>query len=133
MKKMLTLVSAALFVMNAHAEQYPYLSFQTTDGTILSFATTSLAMTVADGRLVIKNDNESGSIALAKLSKMYFSSSPTAVSSVKGNEESSSAKVYDISGMYFGTLGSAGLNDSRLAPGTYIIKKNGKTKKTTKR
>lgn len=131
MKKMLTLLPAALFVMNAHAEQY--LSFQTTDGTILSFATTSLAMTVADGRLVIKNDNESGSIALANLSKMYFSSSPTSVSGVKDSEESASAKVYDISGTYLGTLCSSDLNDSRLAPGTYIIKKNGKTKKTTKR
>lgn len=132
MKKMLTMVSAALFALNTYAEQYPYLSFQTMDGTILSFATTDLTMTVADGKLVIKNGNESGSISLESLSKMYFSSSPTAVSNIKGDGESSSAKVYDISGMYLGTLGSAGLNDSQFTSGTYIIKENGKTKKVIK-
>lgn len=129
---MLTMVSAALFALNTYAEQYPYLSFLTTDGTVLSFATTSLTMTVADGKLVIKNDNESGSISLESLSKMYFSSSPTAVSGIKGNEESSSAKVYDISGKYLGTLGATGLDGSQFAPGTYIIKENGKTKKLIK-
>lgn len=132
MKKMLTIVSAMLFAMHTYAEQYPYLSFQTTDGTVLSFATTSLTMTVADGKLMIKNNNESGSISLDSLSKMYFSSSPTAVSGVKSNEESTSSKVYDTSGMYLGTIGSIGLNDSKLASGTYIIKENGKAKKVRK-
>lgn len=129
---MLSIVSAALFAMNTFAEQYSYLSFQTTDGTVLSFATTDLTMTVADGKLVIKNDNESGSINLESLSKMYFTSSPTAISGVDSNENSTAAQIYDISGMYLGTLGSNGLKDSKLASGTYIIKENGKTKKVIK-
>lgn len=131
MKKILTFISALLFASSIQAENYPYLSFLTNDGSIISFATQSLSMTVADGNLVITGASESGTIALENLNKMYFSSTPTAITGAAAYVGKKSLRAYDLSGNCLGTFACDADIARSLPTGTYIIKEEeaGNTKK----
>ena len=56
----------------AQADDYPYLTFETADGTKVSVAAADLTLTISDGKLVVNNGAQS--FTLTELSKMYFSS-----------------------------------------------------------
>lgn len=55
-------------------------------------------MTIADGNLVIKGESESGTIALKKINKMYFSNTPTAITSTTAYERKKALHAYDLNG-----------------------------------
>lgn len=136
MKKLLTIFSALLFASGMQAEDYPYLSFLTDDGSIISYATQSLSMTVSDGNLVIKGESENGTIALEKINKMYFSNTPTAITSTTtaANGGKKALCAYDLHGTRLGTFACDADIVSTLPTGTYIIKEVGNncnTKKTS--
>jgi len=132
MKKLLTIISALFIASGMQAEDYPYLSFLTSDGSIISFATQSLSMTVSDGNLVITGASESGTIALEKINKMYFSSTPTAIIGTTAYDGKKALRAYDLSGNCLGTFACDADIVSSLPAGTYIIKEEGNNCNTKK-
>lgn len=52
---------------------YPYFSFQTIDGNIVSVKSESLTMTIANGKLIVGNGAVSHEFSVTNLDKMYFS------------------------------------------------------------
>lgn len=73
-KKFMFLFSATLAVVAAHAETYPYLTFQKMDGSTVSIGVESLTMTFSDGKLIATNGSESQELTASDLASMYFSS-----------------------------------------------------------
>ena len=83
------------------AGDYPYLTFETTDGNKVSVSTESLTLTVSGTTLTAGNQ----SFTLVNLSKMYFSI------------------IYDLKGNK--------VSKSQMQKGVYIVKTNKGTFKMT--
>jgi hypothetical protein len=83
-------------MLTAEAADYPYLTFEKTDGTKTSVSTESLTISISSSVLTAG----SASFNLADLSKMYFSESDvTATESVQDNAlDAASVKYYDLQG-----------------------------------
>ena len=75
MKRILLYLSMLTATLAMHAEGYPYLTFQTSDGTLLSLSVSSLALSVSGTSLVCTNGDGTQTFTLSDLSKMYFSES----------------------------------------------------------
>ena len=105
----------------AHADDFPYLTFETTDGTKTSVGSSSLTITIQDGKLMVG----AKVFSLADLSKMYFS--VTDVTDTAGLEEVSiaaldnTAEIYDLQGRK--------VSKEMMKHGIYVIK----TKKGTRK
>lgn len=123
MKKMLLSLSMMASTLSAMAEDYPYLTFETANGAKTSISTTSLTITLRDGKLM------AGSIelTLADLSKMYFSISDETT----GIEEVSVAMLDDTADIY--DLHGRKISKEQMRCGIYVIKtKNGTHKVSVK-
>ena len=70
MRKTFITLLTILGIAAAHAEDYPYMMFQTNDGTILMMASASLTITFSEGNMMLSNGAESKTIALADIKKM---------------------------------------------------------------
>lgn len=73
MKKFLIPTLALMLATSASADSYPYLSFQTADGSVVSLSSSGLNLTVEGSQLVAQNEEGSSKFALADLSRMFFS------------------------------------------------------------
>lgn len=73
MKKFLIPTLALMLATSASADSYPYLSFQTADGSVVSLSNSGLNLTVEGSQLVAQNEEGSSKFALADLSRMFFS------------------------------------------------------------
>jgi len=111
MKKKLLLSALLTGVMAVQADDYPYLTFETADGTKTSVSTSSLTISIDNGTLTAGEQ----SFTLTNLSKMYFSQSQetTGVSSVDAYT-SDDQEYYDLQGRK--------VSKSQLRRGTYIVK-----------
>jgi len=102
MKKLFAtfLMSGALQATMAY--DYPYLVFQTMDGNMQAMETDGLTITFANGQLVATNGNDSQTISLAQLSKMYFSGDNTTniqtVEQATASEPDEATEIYDLQG-----------------------------------
>ena len=96
MKKTVFLLTMMGGMLTAEAADYPYLTFETADGTKTSVSTESLTISISSSVLTAG----SASFNLADLSKMYFSESDvTAIESVQENAlDAASVKYYDLQG-----------------------------------
>lgn len=110
------------------ADEYPYLTFEQTDGTITTIAATGTTITFNNGNLIASQDGETKTIALTDLNKMYFS----ATSAVRNMfaEEESDYEIYSIEGCKIGTYKNLSDAQAILNQGIYVVKKSGKTYKT---
>ena len=72
-KFLMTLVALCGLLQGAWSYDYPYLTFQTVDGTTTSLSVESLNITFENGQLVAINTDGDEMFALSDLSKMYFS------------------------------------------------------------
>ena len=72
MKKILFLILFAGSALSSLAYDYPYLAFQTSNGSVTTVAVESLTLTVSGSSLVATNDDGSVTLSLSDLSKMYF-------------------------------------------------------------
>lgn len=110
------------------ADEYPYLTFEQTDGTITTIAATGTTITFNNGNLIASQDGETKTIALTDLNKMYFS----ATSAVRNMfaEEESDYEIYSIEGCKIGTYKSLSDAQAILSQGIYVVKKSGNTYKT---
>lgn len=71
MKRLLLILMTVAGVLTAQADDYPYLTFETSDGTVQSVSTTSLKLEISGDKLLV-NDGEK-TFTLTDLKKMYFS------------------------------------------------------------
>lgn len=88
-----------LFVMMgaySYASDYPYLTFETTDGSKASFASSGLEMTISDNVLTVGQK----SFTISNLTKMYFSESDmtSGVHEINAAEITDDMEIYDLRG-----------------------------------
>ena len=130
MKKVMFLIVACLPLLAAHAESYPYLTFQKADGSLQSIGVEALEMTFQDGKLVYTNSTGTGTLTLADLAAMYFSSTDaTAITSPTADSGDGKVEVFSLQGVSYGTFANLQAMKESVPTGMYIVKTNGKTQK----
>jgi hypothetical protein len=119
MKKIVLIVMALAGALAVQADDYPYLTFETADGTKTSVSSSSLTITIQDGKL-IAGSNE---FNLTDLSKMYFSTSneTTGIEEVNISTLDEATDIYDLQGRK--------VNKDQMRRGVYVIKTSQGTRK----
>lgn len=122
MKRLLFILMMMTGVLAMQAADYPYLTFETTDGNKVSVSTESLTLTVSGTTLTAGNQ----SFTLVNLSKMYFSTSDE---STTGISETMTADLNEVTDIY--DLKGNKVSKSQMQKGVYIVKTNKGTFKMT--
>jgi len=123
MKKTLLLLVMMMGALSTYADDYSYLTFETTDGGKVSVSVSGLSITISGTTLTAG----SKSFTLSNLSKMYFSTSDitTGISEVMTTDLNEATEIYDIRGMQ--------VSKDQMRSGVYIVKtKNGTFKVNVK-
>jgi hypothetical protein len=97
MKKFIVLLLMMIGTLTAHAADYTYLTFETTDGAKVSVEASSLSITISGTTLTAGSQK----FTLSNLSKMYFSTSneTTGLSEeLKVKSEEFATAIYDLQG-----------------------------------
>ena len=126
MKKILLLVLLMIGTCASYADDYtyPYLVFETADGTKTSVAVTEMTITIANGQLSVGGQT----FSLSDLSKMYFSTTTTGIANVNV-DDNSFVDVYDLNGRKVLSNSQLSILNSQLPKGIYIVKSGRKTYK----
>ena len=81
---------------------YPYLLFTMNDGSVKTFASDNLSMTINEGVLLVASGEETEELSLQELTKMCFSETegtPTTISTLPTTEKNEpKGEVYDLMG-----------------------------------
>ena len=122
LKKMGMMAAFALLGTSAMADEFHYLTFETTDGAKASVEISSLSMTIEGTTLVAGNQT----FPLSNLSKMYFSvsdetSSSTGIRQLDNLNSQEILAVYDLQGHK--------MAKEQMKKGVYIVKTKGGTYK----
>ena len=109
------------------AENYPYLTFELTDGTKVSVSVSSLTLTVNGTTLKAGSQT----FTISNLSKMYFSSSDETTGGSTAIEKLSTddlegKEIYDLNGHKI-ELQITNYELPKLSRGVYIVKSKNKT------
>ena len=115
MKKLLLLLAVAVGALTARADTgaaYPYLTFETTDGNVVSVPVSSLTLTVS-GTTLTAGDK---TFPLSNLTKMHFSTSDetTGISHPTVADEDEVVEIYDLNGLR--------VTQDQMQKGVYIVK-----------
>ncbi len=131
MKKTLLSMVMLMSALTIVADDYPYLTFETQDGSVKSVSTTSLTLTISGNELIV-NDGAC-SFQLSDLSKMYFSTSDaTGIEQLTSNlSQEEEVYAYTADGIFVGRFDNLRAAQNTLKQGLYIFKSNGKTLKVT--
>ena len=122
MKRLLFILMMMTGTLVIQAGDYPYLTFETTDGNKVSVSTESLTLTVSGTTLTAGNQ----SFTLVNLSRMYFSTSDE---STTGISETMTADLNEVTDIY--DLKGNKVSKSQMQKGVYIVKTNKGTFKMT--
>lgn len=122
MKRLLFIMMMMTGTLAMQAGDYPYLTFETTDGNKVSVSTESLTLTVSGTTLTAGNQ----SFTLVNLSRMYFSTSDE---STTGISETMTADLNEVTDIY--DLKGNKVSKSQMQKGVYIVKTNKGTFKMT--
>ncbi len=129
-KELLFIIGTCMSGPVAHADSYPFLTFQKSDGTTVSMESASLVMTFSDGKLIASNGTDSQELTVADLSKMYFSESgATGIQDVDVSDADGEAEVFSLQGVSYGKFSTVQSFLNTAEPGVYIVKVNGKSQK----
>ena len=125
MKKLMMLLTLMMGTIGMKAADYPYLTFELTDGSKASVSVSSdVAMTFSGTTLTIGSE----SFTLTNLSKMYFSASnetSTGISALEIADSDEVEAIYNLQGHK--------VSRDQMQRGVYIIKtKKGTSKITVK-
>ena len=120
MKKIVFLMMVWMGALMVQADDnYPYLTFETTDGAKVSVNTESLKLTI-NGTTLTVGDQQ---FTLTNLSKMYFStvdeSTTTGIDEVGSATLDDATEIYDLSGKKMAT---SDWSNGQLPRGVYIVK-----------
>jgi len=122
LKKMGMMAVFALLGTSAMADDFHYLTFETTDGAKASVEISSLSMTIEGTTLVAGNQT----FPLSNLSKMYFSVSDETTSST-GIRQLDNLNSQEILAVY--DLQGHKMAKEQMKKGVYIVKTKGGTYK----
>ena len=105
--------------LTAHAADYTYLTFETTEGAKVSVEASSLSITISGTTLTAGSQK----FTLSNLSKMYFSTSneTTGIKAISAQELSDTTEIYDLNGRK--------VQKEQLRKGVYVIKTKSGTHK----
>jgi hypothetical protein len=119
MKKFIVLLLMMIGTLTAHAADYTYLTFETTDGAKVSVEASSLSITISGTTLTAGSQK----FTLSNLSKMYFSTSneTTGIKAISAQELSDATEIYDLNGRK--------VQKDQLRKGVYVIKTKSGTHK----
>jgi hypothetical protein len=120
MKKILLLLTLLVGTLTAQADEYTYLTFETTDGAKASVAVENLTLTISGTTLTAGSQ----SFTLSNLSKMYFSTSDKTTT---GIEEITNAALDEATDIY--DLQGHKLTKEQMQKGVYIVKTKNRTYK----
>lgn len=113
------LILFALMGAYSYAGDYPYLTFETTDGSKASFASTGLEINISENVLTVGQK----SYAISNLSKMYFSTTDqtSGVQEINAAEITDDTEIYDLRGNR--------IQKDRMSNGIYLIRDKNATYK----
>ena len=123
MKKILMLLTMLVGMLTAQAEDYTYLTFETTDGAKASVSVEGLTLSISGTTLTVGSQ----SFTLTNLSKMYFSTtdetSTTGIETIDNGQLTidNSTEIYDLQGHK--------VSKDQMRRGVYIVKTNSRTYK----
>ena len=119
MKKIVIILMALVGALSVQAEEYTYLTFETTDGEKASVPVSSLSLTMSGNTLTAGSQT----FTLSNLSKMYFSNSDetTAIEEVTTATLDESTDIYDLQGHR--------VTKDQMKRGVYIVKTKSRTYK----
>ena len=121
MKKIWLLFWVALVgALTVQAEDYAYLTFETTDGAKASVAVSSLTLTISGSTLTAGSQT----FTLSNLSKMYFTASDetaTGIGEITVATLDEVAEIYDLQGHK--------VSKDQMHKGVYIVKSSSRTYK----
>ena len=120
MKKILLLLTLMVGTLTAQADNYTYLTFETTDGAKASVAVENLTLTISGTTLTAGSQQ----FTLSNLSKMYFS---TADETTTGIEEITNAALDEATDIY--DLQGHKVTKEQMRKGVYIVKTKNRTYK----
>ena len=125
MKKIVFLMMVWMGALMVQADDnYPYLTFETTDGAKVSVNTESLKLTINGTTLTVGGQQ----FTLTNLSKMYFStadeSTTTGIDEVGSATLDDATEIYDLSGKKMAT---SDWSNGQLPRGVYIVKTKERT------
>lgn len=127
MKKLFLLLALTLgtSVLYAQENVYPYFAIETSDG-VTVFPVEGLKLTFEDGNLVANSSIGQYRLELAKLTRMYFTTSGTdGIDGVEdGERKDGPARMFTLDGKEVRNVPMSGI---------YVEKKNGKTVKILKK
>lgn len=121
MKKVLLTFIAMLAMLSVRADEYPYMIFQTTDGTIHAMAVESLNMEINNGQLVATNNEETQTFTLTDLSRMFFCTDSTGIEEVF-SDDAGEVTVFTVMGVFVGKYPNANDAVKVLDGGVYLLK-----------
>jgi len=119
MKKIVFILMALVGALNVQAEEYTYLTFETTDGAKISVDVSSLTLTISGNTMTAGSQT----FTLSNLSKMYFSNTneTTAIEEITAATLDEEADIYDLQGHQ--------VTKEQMRRGVYIVKTKSKTYK----
>lgn len=126
MKKIVLLMAVMIGTVAVHADDYTYLTFEKSDGTLTSVALSSLSITISGTTLTAGDQT----FTLSDLTKMYFSTA----NETTGIEEATTTldgavEVFSLNGIAIGKYASMKDAAASLKTGIYVIKSKSKTLK----
>lgn len=119
MKKFFLLLTILVGTLTAQAEDYTYLTFETTDGAKASVAIADLTLTISGTTLTAGTQ----SFTLSNLSKMYFSNTDetTGIEAITSATLDEATDIYDLQGHK--------VTKAQMQKGVYIVKTKNRTYK----
>jgi hypothetical protein len=120
MMKILLLLTMLVGTLAAQAEDYTYLTFETTDGAKTSVSVEGLTLTISGTTLTAGTQT----FTLSNLSKMYFS---TSEETTTGIEEITNATLDEATDIY--DLQGHKVTKEQMKKGVYIVKTKQRTYK----
>ena len=119
MKKIVLMMMALVGALSMQAEEYAYLTFETTDGAKASVAVSSLTLTINGNTLTAGSQT----FTLSNLSKMYFSNTDetTGIEEITSETLDEATDIYDLQGHQ--------VTKDQMKRGVYIVKTKTRTYK----
>ena len=124
MKKILLLLTILVGTLTAQAEDYTYLTFETTDGAKASVSVSDLTLSISGTTLTAGTQ----SFTLSNLSKMYFSTSnetTTGIEAITSATLDETTDIYDLQGRR--------VTKTQMKRGIYVMKTKQGTRKVSVR
>ena len=124
---LILMVNGQWSMANGQTYTYPYLTFESSDGEVLSGEVEGLTLTLDDATLTATDSEGAAYIfALSSLSKMYFTDEATGIQPLASTSQEA-VEAITLSGITVGTFANAAAARKALPRGTYVLKSKSAT------